>query len=119
MSYVFDVDGEVVWSPALRIGKLFMDMAGTLAADAGTDLAAAGFTMNASDYYYVDPVALGGFVRTLLAGSVVTNPVYKELARGFLVACLVLLERTGVVLEPVSEAQRDLFDARAELARLM
>ncbi|MEV6877764.1 DUF6086 family protein [Amycolatopsis sp. NPDC051128] len=116
---MFDVDGEVVWSPALRIGQLFMSMAGTLADNAGVDLPAAGFTMMASDYYYVDPPALAGFVRTLLAGSVVTHSVYKELARGFVVACLVLLERAGVSMEPSDEAQRDLFDARAALAASM
>jgi hypothetical protein len=119
VSYVFDVDGEVVWSPALRIGKLFISMAGTLADNSGVDLASAGFTMMASDYYYVDPPALAGFVRTLLAGSVAANPMYRELARGFLVTCLVLLDRAGVVLEPDGEAQRELFDARAAHAALM
>jgi hypothetical protein len=119
VSYVFDVDGEVVWSPALRIGKLFVSMAGTLADDAGLDLAAAGFTMMASDYYYVNPPALAGFVRTLLAGPVVANRMYQELTRGFLVTCLVLLDRSGIVLEPEGEAQQELFDARAAHAALM
>ncbi|KDN20898.1 ALF repeat-containing protein [Amycolatopsis rifamycinica] len=40
-------------------------------------------------------------------------------ARGFVVVCLVLLERAGVVMEPSDEAQRDLFEARDALAASM
>ncbi|WP_290056216.1 DUF6086 family protein [Amycolatopsis solani] len=119
MSYVFDVDGEVVWSPALRIGKLFVSTAETLAGNAGVGLADAGLTMMASDYYYVNPAALAAFVRSSLAGSMVVNPVYAELSRGFLVVSLVVLDRCGVDMTPEQAAHGELFEARDALASSM
>jgi hypothetical protein len=119
MSYVFDVDDEVVWSPSLTIGKLFITMVDAMTEGLDWGDQATGFTMMANDYYYVDPQALGVFVRGLLSSSVVYNPTYKELARGFIVACLVLLDRGGVDLAPLEESQQDLFDAKAVMSRTM
>ncbi len=82
------------------------------------DLAKAGFTMMASDYYYVDPQALAVFVRGLLAGSVVRNSTYWELAKGFLAVCLVMLERTGTAVEVPGEVAQDLAAARAVLSSM-
>ena len=118
MSCIFDVDGEVVWSPALRIGQLFISIAQSLADAAKVDLAEAGFTMMASDYYYVDPQALATFVQGVLAGSVVKNPSYWELARGFVATCLVMLERTGTPVEVPDEIARDLAAARGVLSAM-
>ncbi|WP_439378093.1 DUF6086 family protein [Amycolatopsis lexingtonensis] len=119
MSYVFDVDGEVVWSPSLRIGKLFVSTAETLAGNAGIGLADAGLTMMASDYYYVNPTALAAFVRSSLAGPVVANSVYAALARGFLVTSLVVLDRCGIDMTPEQAAHRELFEARDALSSSM
>ncbi|MFJ1763957.1 DUF6086 family protein [Amycolatopsis sp. NPDC088138] len=119
MSYIFDVDGQVVWSPALRVGHLFVTLADTLAGDAGVEPGATGLEMMASDYYYVNPPVFAEFVRTLLASSVVTNEVYAELARGFLVTSLVVLDRSGIAMTSEREAHRALFDARDALSSSM
>ncbi|WP_410568879.1 DUF6086 family protein [Amycolatopsis sp. cmx-4-61] len=116
MSYIFDVDGEVVWSPALRIGKLFTTLVDVLAGDVDVEPRATGLTAMASDYYYVNPPVFAQFVRALLGSSVLANPVYAELARGFLVISLVVLDRCGVDLTPERAAHPELFEARDALA---
>jgi hypothetical protein len=78
MGHVFDVDGEVVWSPAPRIGKLFVVLVDALAEGCDRDGRAAGFTMMANDYYHVGSRALAGFVHELLSSSFVRNAFCKE-----------------------------------------
>ncbi|WIX78587.1 DUF6086 family protein [Amycolatopsis carbonis] len=56
------------------------------------------------------------FVQRLLASSVVKNRMYRELTRGFLGACLVMLDRAGVQMEPADDGQRELFDLRDAMA---
>ena len=119
MSYIFDVDGEVVWSPGLRSGKLFIALADALAANAGIDPGATGLTAMASDYYYVNPRVFAEFVRALLAGPAATNSVYAQLARGFLVTGLVVLDRCGIDMTPQRAAHRELFEARDALSSSM
>ncbi|WP_432851483.1 DUF6086 family protein [Amycolatopsis sp. CA-161197] len=116
MSYIFFVGDEEVWSPALQIGKFFMNMAETLAANENLDLEAAGSGMCANDFWSIDPPALALFVQRLLASSVVANRMYRELTRGFLGVCLVMLDRAGVPFEPADEVQRELLDLRDALA---
>ncbi|MFE3172440.1 DUF6086 family protein [Amycolatopsis sp. NPDC059090] len=102
MSYIFTtVDDEDVWSPALRVGRLFANMGVTLAHNFDLDISDAGLSPMAADFYYVDPAKLAVFVRTVLDSSVMTHQVYRELARGFLGVCLVLLERSGIPVEDV------------------
>lgn len=102
MSCLFTaVDDEDVWSPALRVGRLFVNMAVTLAHNFDLNVSDAGLSAIAADWYRVDPPRLASFVRTMLDSSVLTHPVYRELARGFLGVCLVLLERSGIPVEDV------------------
>ncbi|WP_406628860.1 DUF6086 family protein [Amycolatopsis sp. WGS_07] len=117
MSYVFDAGGETVWSPSLRMGKLFVSMAETLASNFDLDLPSAGFTAMASDYYYLDPPRLAAFVRTLLGSSVASHPVYWQLARGFLAICLVLLEECGVTVDGVPAELAEARDSLPELPK--
>jgi hypothetical protein len=119
VSYVFAVGDDEVWGPALRIGKLFMDIANLLASNVEFVDTPIGLTAMASDYYYVEPEVFAGFVRAILASSIARNPTYRELARGFIVISLVILDRAGVVVEPLDESQRDLFEAKAEMAKGM
>lgn len=109
MSYIFAVGDEVVWSPSLRVGRLFVNMAVTLADNFDLNISDAGLSAMAVDYYYVDPPRLAVFVRTMLDGSVMTHHVYRELARGFLGVCLVLLERSGI---PVDDVPPDVAGSR-------
>ncbi|OXM39153.1 hypothetical protein CFP71_43095 [Amycolatopsis thailandensis] len=116
MSYIFEADGETVWSPALRIGRLFVTMADTLSANAET---AHGLSFMASDHVIVDVPVFTEFTRTLLDGSVMTHPVYRELARGFVALCLAVLDEAGADL-PLGAGWRDEFAAsRQSLAPFM
>ncbi|MBB1160167.1 MULTISPECIES: DUF6086 family protein [Amycolatopsis] len=109
MSYIFDVGDETVWSPALRVGRLFVSMAETLAVNFDIDLRTAGFTATASDFCSVDPPRLALFVRAMLDSSVLTHSEYRELARGFLGICLAMLEWSG---RPAEDVPPDLAEAR-------
>jgi hypothetical protein len=119
MSYIFMVGDEQVWSPALNIGKLYVDMAASLAGNTEFSGISTGLVPMASDFYRIDVDIFAGFVRALLAGSVVRNSTYRELMHGFIVVSLVILDRAGVSVEPLDESQRDLFDAKAEMAKSM
>ncbi|MGW7537280.1 DUF6086 family protein [Amycolatopsis sp. NPDC054798] len=109
MSYLFEVGDETVWSPALRVGRLFVSMAETLAVNFDIDLGTAGFRAIASDYCSVDPPRLALFVRAMLDGSVMRHSEYRELARGFIGICLAMLEWSGL---PVEDVPPDLAEAR-------
>lgn len=71
------------------------------------------------DDYYVEPEVFAGFVRAILASSVTRHSTYQELAHGFLVVSLVILDRAGVVVEPLDESQQELFEAKPEMAKGM
>lgn len=73
----------------------------TLAHNFDLNLSDTGLSAVAADFYQVDPPRLAEFVRTMLGSSVLTHHVYRELARGFLGVCLVLLERSGIPVEDV------------------
>jgi hypothetical protein len=51
MSFVFDIDGQTVWSPALRTGQVFVAYAEALAAE---QEAPTGFTCIADDMIAID-----------------------------------------------------------------
>ncbi|MFD8494869.1 DUF6086 family protein [Amycolatopsis sp. NPDC059657] len=119
MSYVFAVGDDVIWDPALRVGKLFIAIADSLGDHDELKGVRNGLSMMTSDYYNVNPQELADYMRAVLTSSVVRNRAYKELSRGFIVACLVMLERAGVTIEPVNDSQRDLFEAKSEMMRAM
>lgn len=113
------VGDKQVWSPALNFGKLYVDMAASLAGNTEFSGLSTGLTPMASDFYRIDVDVFADFIRALLAGSVVRNSTYRELMRGFIVVSLVMLDRSGISVEPLDESQRDLFDAKAETAKSM
>jgi hypothetical protein len=92
MSYIFDVGDSTVWSPALRIGSLFVAMAECLAGWAGVPT---GLTAMASDFYEVDAEVFGAFVQTLAGNASAANEVFGALTHGFTATCLLILDRAG------------------------
>ncbi|MCP2261246.1 hypothetical protein LX15_004967 [Streptoalloteichus tenebrarius] len=105
MGYVFEVEGETVWSPSLDIGHLFMDIANRLSEDLKQSH---GMSLMASDFIDIDRDAFAAFVRSMLNSSVMTNLTYYVLSRGFLATCLAMLERAGSPVAPQNSEQQDL-----------
>ena len=96
MSYVFEWDDETVWSPALRVGKLYVTLADALAAVLSIPH---GLSAMASDYYEVDRDRFAAFIAALRAWSPGSHAVGRALLGGFLTTSLVLLERMGAAPE--------------------
>jgi hypothetical protein len=103
MSYAFDIDGRTVWSPALRIGLLYVRMAGDLSEFGGGPH---GLSPQTSDTYDIDVAVFSSFVRSLLTDSGTGHPIYCELTRGFVAISLAMLERAGAPM--VDEAAQAL-----------
>ncbi|WP_143174318.1 DUF6086 family protein [Streptoalloteichus hindustanus] len=116
MSYVFQVDGESVWSPALRIGHLFLAIANQLSENLNQDH---GFSMMASDFVDIDGNTFAAFVQSLLNSSVMTNVTYEHLSRGFLATCLAILVRAGVPVHLQGPEQQELMEYGKALLRHM
>jgi hypothetical protein len=90
MSYIFEADDTTVWSPALRVGSLFVSMAECLADWEGVPT---GLSAMASDYYEIDVGAFGAFVQALLNDSSAGHAIFGQILHGFVATCLVMLER--------------------------
>ena len=96
MSYVFEIDDETVWSPALRVGDVFRGYVEVLEKTLGVP---AGVTVFASDYLVLDRAAFTGFARELHRFWASGHPVGARLAEPVLALALVMLERAGERLD--------------------
>jgi Family of unknown function (DUF6086) len=108
MSYVFEWGDETVWSPALRVGSLYVTLAEALAAMLSVPH---GLSAMASDYYEVDRDRFAAFIAALRDWSPDSHVVGSALLGGFLTTSLVLLGRMGAA--PDLDA-----DTRAAVAAL-
>ncbi|NYI07237.1 DUF6086 family protein [Allostreptomyces psammosilenae] len=112
MSYVFDVNDQTVWSPSLRLGRLYVSLTECIGQLMGCPT---GLVPVAGDMFNIDVEQFRGFVRTVFDDYFSTDhPVYRQQLRGFLLTSLVMLGRGGVSLEAASDEQRALL-AEAEL----
>jgi uncharacterized protein DUF6086 len=102
MSYVFEWDNKTVWSPALRVGKLYVMLADALAAVVSVPH---GLAAMASDFYEVDRDKFAAFVTALRVWSPVGHVVGDALVGGFLATSLVMLERMGVASDVDAETR--------------
>src|SRR5262245_60947802 len=116
MSYVFDAGNEGIWSPALRVGELFVATADSLAAIVDTDT---GLHAVANDYYDITAQEFFDFVQALLHSPYLNHPVFWELSRGFLATALVLLDRAGMPVPDDEPHMADLLAAKPVLSSSM
>ncbi|MGV9993956.1 DUF6086 family protein [Streptomyces sp. NPDC003374] len=117
MSYYFEVAGETVWDPSLRIGKWYLSFAKSAAELVQRPT---GLTPSDDDTCAVDVQVFRQFVEGLLDcyGST-RHPVQHGLMRGVLLASLVMLERAGVVLEPKTGREAALLEEVEAFAHAM
>lgn len=117
MSYYFEVFGETVWDPSLRIGRWYLSFA---AAAAELVQRPTGLTPADDDTCAVDIPVFRHFVEGLLDCYASTrHPVQHGLMRGLLLTSIVILERGGVVIAPNSEREASVLEEAKIFARSM
>lgn len=92
MSFVFEIDEETVWSPALRVGEAFVGCAQVL----GRVLdVSPGFSFNAEDMVDIDAQQLELFslALTQISRRPGSHLVLTGLADAVLAPCVVMLDR--------------------------
>lgn len=104
MSFVFDIDGSTVWSPALDVGSAYISCAQALGSVVGVD---PGFTFVAEDYVETDPVTFLAYVRELHARATESpHPVMSPLIDAVLIPSLVMLDRAGLTMDLSTDPER-------------
>ena len=104
MSYIFDIRGETVWSPALDVGDVYVRCALALSAAFGV---APGFDFISEDMVELDPDAFQSFAVSLgqAAADARDQVILQDLIDAVLVPSLVMLERAGILLETLQDAR--------------
>ena len=97
MSYIFEIDGETVWSPALQVGAVYHRFVQALEASLGVR---AGISEFGSDYLVIDRTQLVTFVGAVREFS--RHPVAAALCTPVLAVTQVMLQRAGVPGDPAS-----------------
>jgi hypothetical protein len=109
MSYIFDIDDVTVWSPALRVGRLYVSMAQDVA---GVLEISTGMTAMASDYWEIELPAFDSFVRLMWDSYFSSeHPVFKAGVGAVLGPSIILLERGGNSILPGSDEEREFLDS--------
>lgn len=104
MSYIFDVGEDTVWSPSLRVGRLYVTLASCIVGEVGRGT---GLDAVADDMYQIDLPVFGAFVRAVYDDFFSTDhQIHRDLLRGWLSVSLVLLERAGTPIEARTEEQK-------------
>jgi hypothetical protein len=116
MSYIFEAGDATVWSPALRVGSLFVTMAECLANWEGVPT---GLSAMASDYYEIDVEAFGALVRALLNDSSAGHAIFGQILHGFIATCLVMLERAGAALPETGRSAEEISRLTSQAAANM
>lgn len=117
MGYIFDIDDETVWSPSLRVGQLYVDLA---EAAARTLELPTGLEAVAEDMYDINASVFSDFTRALVKEFFSSRHVVaQEMLRGVLLASLVMLQRGGVEISPDGEEQKSFWSTLPEFAQRM
>jgi hypothetical protein len=108
VSYVFDVGGDTVWSPALRVGDLYVRFLRELAE---TLEVPTGLKAMASDMYEIDIDLYENLVQRLFEFCFSTDhPVLRGLVESVLAPSVVVLERGGRPLRPRSVVEEEFIE---------
>lgn len=108
MSYTFEVGDETAWSPAERVGKLYVGMA---KAAADVLKLPTGLDTDSGDLYEIDVPVFGAFVSGMLALRAASGHMYLHmLLDGILPVSVAMLYRAGGSLTPATPDERALVE---------
>lgn len=100
MSFIFDVGDETVWSPALRVGDLYVRFLTEIGEMFNLPT---GLSAMASDYYYIEPDAFSELIgRIFVENFGTTHQVGRAMLESVLAPSVVILDRIGRPLLPRS-----------------
>ena len=104
MSYIFEIHGTTVWSPALEVGDAYVRCADTLGGAFG---APPGFDLISEDMVEIDLDVFQTFVGRLriVSAKAPGQMVLQDLIDAVLAPSLVMLERAGVSLDLLQSAR--------------
>jgi hypothetical protein len=100
VSYIFESEDKVVWSPASRVGRLFVALADALSAMLSVPH---GLSPMAEDYYEIERSQFRDFVEALNR-EYPEHRVSRSILRGFLLTSLVMLDRMGASVQEELDA---------------
>jgi hypothetical protein len=114
MSYVFDVDDVTVWSPSLRVGKLYVQI---MSGISEVLVLPTGLNPLASDFYDIDLDVFECFVRAIFDLYVsASHDILKGMIEGVLLPSLVMLDRAGRGITPRSNAEAEILSRAGGLS---
>jgi hypothetical protein len=117
VSYALDIGGHTVWSPALRVGTLYVGFSKTVSDEYGIPL---GFRPIANDTVEIDPVIFGHFVDKLMDAIVESNhEILRQELLTIVLPGIVMLDRGAHPVADRTEARKQLIADAHEMGRSM
>ncbi|MEV7009416.1 DUF6086 family protein [Streptosporangium sp. NPDC051022] len=117
MSYIFDAGEETVWSPALRVGKVYLSLRRSTSDLLGLPT---GVVEVSGDICEIDVEVFESLTRRMFEEYFVSSHVvYRDLMGGVLSASAVMLERSGGALTASSAEEREFLDRACLMGKSM
>lgn len=112
VSFIFDVGDDTVWSPALRVGDLYVRFITQIGEHLGLPT---GLSSMASDYYYIDPDIFEALVKKMFEENFrSTHRVGRAMLESVLAPSAVILDRINRPLSAATPDEREFLEkARA------
>ncbi|MCF6475761.1 hypothetical protein FAF44_46585 [Nonomuraea sp. MG754425] len=116
MSYVFDIADRTVWSPALKVGKLYIEMVASVARILGRP---SGVHAIANDYYDIDLAQFQAFVDAMAIEYAESNhDIYRHLLGVILPISVALIFEVEPMWRPTVRLE-DILDQAHDFSQKM
>jgi hypothetical protein len=102
MSCVFEVGDVTVWSPLLRVGRVFVETAEAVWRSLGVPT---GITAEAEDLFGLDAHRFPAFINDVGFGGASHHLAYRSMVRGLVAVGLVMMERAGIGEDLLASAE--------------
>lgn len=114
MSFIFDVGDDTVWSPALRVGDLYVRFITQIGEHLGLPT---GLSAMASDYYYIDPDAFEALVKKMFEETFSSShPIGRAMLESALGPSAVILDRINRPLSASTPEERNFLEKARTLS---
>ncbi|SUA31522.1 Uncharacterised protein [Mycolicibacterium fortuitum] len=114
MSFIFEVGDDTVWSPALRVGELYVRFVTQVGDLLGVPT---GLSAMASDYYEIDPDAFEVLVKKIFEETFrSTHQIGRAMLESVLAPSVVILERIGRPLSADTPEELEFLDGARTLS---